>query len=89
MSELNASSVDPDQTPRSAASILGLYCLAVSLLWDPRLKRVKKNQAVSHTKYNYLGMGRRAVKSYTGSLLSCQRLVEVIQKPFLSKHDQK
>ena len=33
----NANSVDPDQTPRSAASDLGLYCLPLSLLWDARL----------------------------------------------------
>ena len=28
----NANSVDPDQTPRSAASDLGLHCLPASLL---------------------------------------------------------
>ena len=33
---LNANSVDPDQTPRSAASDLGLRCLLMSLLWDTR-----------------------------------------------------
>ena len=45
-SELNANSVDPDQTPRSAASDLGLCCLQISLLWDATLKGfkgVKKN----------------------------------------------
>ena len=31
ISGLNANSVDPDQTPRSAASDLGLYCLPVYL----------------------------------------------------------
>ena len=31
-----ANSVDPDQTPRSAASDLGLQCLLKSLLWDTR-----------------------------------------------------
>ena len=36
--ELNANSVDPDQTPRSAASDLGLHCLSMSFLWDARLK---------------------------------------------------
>ena len=30
----NANSVDPDQTPRPAASDLGLHCLPVSLLWQ-------------------------------------------------------
>ena len=31
---LNANSVDPDQTPRSVASDLGLHCLLVSVLLD-------------------------------------------------------
>ena len=35
-----ANSVDPDQTPRSAASDLGLHCLPMSLLWDTRHKYV-------------------------------------------------
>ena len=35
-----ANSVDPDQTPRSAASDLGLHCLPLSLLWDATLKWV-------------------------------------------------
>ena len=36
----NANSVDPDQTPRFAASNLGLLCLRMSLLWDARHKLV-------------------------------------------------
>ena len=36
----NANSVYPDQTPRSAASDLGLHCLPMSLLWDTRHKWV-------------------------------------------------
>ena len=40
ISELNANSVDPDQTPRIAASDLGLQCLLMSLLWDARLNWV-------------------------------------------------
>ena len=38
---LNANSVDPDQTPRSAASDLSLHCLQMSLVGDARLKLVK------------------------------------------------
>ena len=38
---LYAKSIDPDQTPWSVASDLGLYCLHMSLLWDTRLKWVK------------------------------------------------
>ena len=34
-------SVDPAQTPRSAASDLGLHCLPMSLLWDARHKWVE------------------------------------------------
>ena len=37
IAELNATSVDSDQTARSAASDLGLHCLPVSLLRDARL----------------------------------------------------
>ena len=32
MHVINANSVDPDQTPRSAASYLGLHCLQMSHL---------------------------------------------------------
>ena len=45
ISELNANIVDPDQTPRSAASDLDLHCLLVSLLWDARLIWVKRKGA--------------------------------------------
>ena len=38
----NATSVDPDQTPRSSASDLVLHCLPMSLLWDARHKWVKR-----------------------------------------------
>ena len=38
----NANSVDPDQTPRSAASDLGLHCLLVFLLWGAMHKWVKR-----------------------------------------------
>ena len=36
----NANSLDPDQTPRFAASDLGLHCLSMSLLWDARHKLI-------------------------------------------------
>ena len=39
MSELIPNKVDPDQTPRSAASDLGLLCLPMSLLWDTKGQR--------------------------------------------------
>ena len=37
----NANVVNPDQTPRSAASDLDLHCLPRSILWDARRKWVK------------------------------------------------
>ena len=40
MSVINANSVDPDQTPRFAASDLCLHCLSMSHLWDARHKWV-------------------------------------------------
>ena len=41
ISELNANSVDSDQTPHSAASDLGLHCLLMSLLWTLDLNGLK------------------------------------------------
>ena len=35
MFKLFANSEDPDQTPRSAASDLGLHCLPITLLGSP------------------------------------------------------
>ena len=43
----NANSVDPDQTPRSAASDLGLHCLPMSILWDAR-RNYKWVKLVAH-----------------------------------------
>ena len=41
MVELIANSGDSDQTPRSAASDLGLYCLSITILGISRLQWVK------------------------------------------------
>ena len=38
ISVLNANSVDPDQTPRSAASDRDLHYLRMSILWDDKQK---------------------------------------------------
>ena len=40
MAKLFANSGDPDQTPHSAASDLGLYCLPITLLRVSRLQWV-------------------------------------------------
>ena len=45
----NANSVDPDQTPRVAASDLGLQCLPMSLLQEAKLKCVKDPYCVSES----------------------------------------
>ena len=44
MVELFANSGDPDQTPRSAASDLGLHCLPVIRLGVSSLQWVKKER---------------------------------------------
>ena len=41
MAKLFANSEDPDQTPRSVASDLGLHCLPITLLRVSRLQWVK------------------------------------------------
>ena len=54
---VSANSVDTDQTPRSAASDLGLHCLPMSHLWDARHKWVIFLHAKSllRKQYNLLG----------------------------------
>ena len=42
----NASSGDPDQTPRSVASDQGLHRLPMSLLWDARYKWVNEKKDI-------------------------------------------
>ena len=44
MANVFANSEDSDQTPRSAASDLGLYCLPITLLGVSRLQWVKTNR---------------------------------------------
>ena len=51
---LNAISVDPDQTPRSAAYDLGLYYLPMSLLWDTRHKCVNYSNRHKQTVMTHL-----------------------------------
>ena len=49
MAKLFANSGDPDQTPRSAVSDLGLHCLLITLLRVSQLQWVKSDQ--SHFRY--------------------------------------
>ena len=57
---VNANSIDPDQTPRSAASDLGLHCLPMSHLRDARHKLVNANNAdhdrMPRSATSYLGL---------------------------------
>ena len=46
--EFNTNSVDPDQTPRSAASDLGLHGLLMSLLWDIGLERQESKRELTN-----------------------------------------
>ena len=52
--------VDPDQTPRSAASDLGLRCFLMSLLWDARLKWVNSSKGT----YFWLRLALCFVQNY-------------------------
>ena len=52
ISVINADSVNPDQTPHSAASDLGLLCLPMPLLCDARLKWVKRTTFISDLTFN-------------------------------------
>ena len=52
MVELFANSGDPDQTPRSAASDLGLHYLPITLLWVSRLQWVKHADWIANWKRN-------------------------------------
>ena len=49
MAKLFANSGDPDQTPRSAASDLGLHCLPSTLLHVSRLQWVKSAGRVANS----------------------------------------
>ena len=54
MAKLFANSGDPDQTPRSAASDLGLHCLPITLLRVSQLQWVKVGGFISTVKLNLL-----------------------------------
>ena len=52
--DFGANSVDPGQTPRSAASDLGLHCLPMSLYGTPGTKGLIKDFLWFHLKVNCL-----------------------------------
>ena len=59
MAKLFANSGDPDQTPRSAASDLGLPCLPVTLLRVSRLQWV--NEYSQYTNVRFCGEIRKNI----------------------------
>ena len=56
-----ADSEDPDQTPRSAASDLGLHCLPVSQKWDARLIWVNSVQQRESSQNNKPGTSHSTI----------------------------
>ena len=52
MAKLFVNSGDPDQTPRSVASDLGLHCLPITLLRVSRLQLVKVGDSIGTAKRN-------------------------------------
>ena len=65
---LTANIADPDQTPRSVASDLGVQCSPMSLLWDAR-HFCNREQTVPGNK-NCLWGGRAFSKDFTINLSS-------------------
>ena len=63
MPVINANSVDPDQTPRSAASDLGLHRLLMSHLWDARHKWVNIVSSLLRFCIHYLVIVGRATQT--------------------------
>ena len=80
ISVFNANSVDPDQTPHSAASDLGLHCLPMSLLWNLGINGfsilfiillISFHKFTLDFKVDFLLLFSRETTSVTCCLLSC------------------
>ena len=73
MPVVNANSVDPYQTPHSAASELGLHYLPMSKLWDARYKGLIGRSVMRYTLqeqvHKYLN-SPRAIYMYVFAVLS-------------------
>ena len=65
ISVFNANSEEPDQTPRSTASDLGLPCLPMSLLSDTKHEWVK--QEFTKMKQKFMKMKMTNIKQLNGS----------------------
>ena len=64
MAKLFANSGDPDQTPRSAASDLGLHCLPSTLLRVSRLHWVKVGGCFDTAKRNLQNRQKFVILNY-------------------------
>ena len=73
MIELFANSGDPDQTPCSAASDLGLQCLPITLLGVSRLQWVYRRNTVQ----KYLRINQGPVVQSVVSLTSSLRVISL------------
>ena len=71
VAKLFANSVDPDQTPHSAASDLGLHCLPITLLWVSRLQWVKvpNNIVADDSQFFFIIFFRENKKFHVNCLL--------------------
>ena len=74
MAKLFANSGNPDQTPRSAASDLGLHCLPSTLILVSRLQWVKRKSIFQHAKNSQIQIILRMRKV---SFAICSILIHV------------
>ena len=72
MAELYANSEDPDQTPHSAASDLGLQCLPVTLLGVSRLQWVKILRQQMGRAYLFRGHSKAKIVRSSTSICGMQ-----------------
>ena len=86
MAKLFADSEDPDQTPCSAASDLGLHCLQSTLLWVPWLQWVKTGLAVYSTLSNESVSRRSCLVGLDGCAALSGPLVAFVIKTLSSCH---
>ena len=89
ISVFNANSADPDLMPNSAASVLGLHCLPMSLLWDTRHKWVNGKQCRFWSDVAFCSIWSRstviAIVSFmdiNGSTCHSSNLITIIMKSF-------
>ena len=63
MPVVNANSVDPDQTPHSATSDLGLHCLPKSHLWEATLNGLKPDISLTSVQFRRTDVSKLSIVS--------------------------